>query len=133
MQKICPVVTRNVNNELEILLFKHPLTGIQLVKGTIEKDEEIVKAGLRELKEESGISQVKDTRYLGEWNNPYISQTWHFIHCELDIKLDDNWDFFTQDDGGHIFSFFWHPINESICDECDQMFKDAINYIKQLV
>ncbi|MEF1341314.1 DNA mismatch repair protein MutT, partial [Vibrio rotiferianus] len=34
VDKVCPLVLRNQNSE--ILLFKHPLAGIQLVKGTVE-------------------------------------------------------------------------------------------------
>lgn len=33
--KACPVVLRH-STELEILAFRHPLAGLQLVKGTVE-------------------------------------------------------------------------------------------------
>jgi hypothetical protein len=36
--KACPVILRR-RNQLEILLFEHPLAGVQLVKGTIERSE----------------------------------------------------------------------------------------------
>lgn len=34
VDKVCPLVLRKQNRE--ILLFKHPLAGVQLVKGTVE-------------------------------------------------------------------------------------------------
>lgn len=49
MNKVCPVILRKNNNILEILLFKHPTAGIQLVKGTIEKSEPVFQAAIREL------------------------------------------------------------------------------------
>jgi hypothetical protein len=36
MKKACPIVLRNRNNHQKILVFKHPLAGIQLVKDTVE-------------------------------------------------------------------------------------------------
>ena len=45
MNKACPVILRvNQNNELEILAFKHPMAGNQLVKGTIEDGETLEQA-----------------------------------------------------------------------------------------
>lgn len=39
MKKVVPVILRHQKHEhgLEILAFRHPLAGIQLVKGTIEQ------------------------------------------------------------------------------------------------
>ncbi len=55
--KACPVVLSSVL-PYKILLFRHPLAGVQLVKGTIEKGETPSEAVLRELAEESGISDA---------------------------------------------------------------------------
>ena len=54
MNKVCPVILRKKNQILEVLLFKHPTAGIQLVKGTIEKSERIFQAAIRELYEGIG-------------------------------------------------------------------------------
>ena len=35
VDKACPVVLRHTT-ELEVLAFRHPLAGLQLVKGTVE-------------------------------------------------------------------------------------------------
>lgn len=56
VDKVCPVVLRQGNEGTEILVFRHPLAGVQLVKGTREAGESIAQAALRELAEESGIT-----------------------------------------------------------------------------
>lgn len=55
IEKVVPVIFRNINQTTEILVFKHPIAGIQIVKGTVEVNEELETAALRELYEESGI------------------------------------------------------------------------------
>lgn len=70
IDKVCPVVLRNQNQE--ILLFKHPLAGVQLVKGTVEVfDESYIIAAKRELAEESGITHVRSARYLCSWDSGF--------------------------------------------------------------
>jgi|TARA_R100000027_G_scaffold36772_1_gene27027 8-oxo-dGTP pyrophosphatase MutT (NUDIX family) len=66
MDKACPVVLRNRENQLEILAFRHSLAGIQLVKGTIEPNESSLAASQRELFEEAGRT-LKAEYQLLEW------------------------------------------------------------------
>ncbi len=76
--KVCPVVLRKSGSTVELLLFEHPLAGVQLVKGTLEmKDSAVESAALRELEEESGISKVSSTKYLGSWESGFQNQLWH--------------------------------------------------------
>ena len=49
IEKVVPVIFRNINQRTEILVFKHPIAGIQIVKGTVETNEELEEAALREL------------------------------------------------------------------------------------
>ncbi|EJL7824872.1 NUDIX domain-containing protein [Vibrio parahaemolyticus] len=94
--KVCPVVLRNSGNSSELLLFEHPLADVQLVKGTLElTDVSIESAGLRELKEESGISKVSNTKYLGSWERGFQNQLWHFVLCETEQNLPNRWSFYT--------------------------------------
>ena len=53
IEKVVPVILRDINQRTEILVFKHPIAGIQIVKGTVETNEELEEAALRELYEES--------------------------------------------------------------------------------
>ena len=83
--KACPVVLRTRGSR-EILVFEHPLAGIQLVKGTIELGESPEAAALRELGEESGITSASWVRSLGTWSSfrffwhplfGAVSSQWH--------------------------------------------------------
>ncbi|MBZ0401218.1 NUDIX hydrolase, partial [Acinetobacter baumannii] len=47
IEKVVPGVFRKINNNLEILVVRHPLAGIQIVKGTVEHQEQLEYAALR--------------------------------------------------------------------------------------
>ncbi|MDN3617236.1 NUDIX domain-containing protein [Vibrio gallaecicus] len=129
--KVCPVVLRKSGNNLELLLFEHPLADVQLVKGTLElSDISIESAALRELEEESGLSSVSRTHYLGCWESGFQNHLWHFVLCEIAPKLSNNWSFFTQDDGGHEFNFFWHKIGSKVDFKCHRVFSDGIKQVE---
>ncbi|EGR1758011.1 NUDIX domain-containing protein [Vibrio parahaemolyticus] len=131
--KVCPVVLRKSLSALELLLFEHPLADVQLVKGTLElTDSSVESAALRELKEESGISKVSSTKYLGVWESGFQNQLWHFVLCEVAEDLPNNWSFYTQDDGGHEFNFFWHKLGDSPKFKCHKVFSNAIKQVEIL-
>ncbi|WP_159657767.1 NUDIX hydrolase [Vibrio atypicus] len=131
--KVCPVVLRKSGSTVELLLFEHPLAGVQLVKGTLEmKDSAVESAALRELEEESGISKVSSTKYLGSWESGFQNQLWHFVLCEISENLPNNWRFYTQDDGGHEFSFFWHKLESNPKFKCHKVFSGAIKQVEIL-
>ncbi len=130
--KACPVVLRGSGAEREILVFRHPLAGVQLVKGTVEAGETIPAAALRELKEEAGIQAYRVMRNLGAWESGYEGQVWHFIECEVG-DLPNEWAHFTQDDGGHMFSFYWHPIAKQPCSEWHEVFVKAVQTIQKRI
>lgn len=108
VDKSCPVILR-ARETLEILAFEHPLAGLQLVKGSVEPGEPADLAAVRELVEEAGIqSTVK--RNLGVWRSIVTGHTWAFYECHVAQDLPDTWVHFAEDDGGHEFRFFWHPL-----------------------
>ena len=111
VQKVAPVVLRR-REQLEILAFRHPRAGTQLVKGTWEYGESGEDASLRELAEESGIENANVVKALGQLSFRGIRQHWHFYLCQVPGDLPDNWSFYTEDGGGHLFDFFWHGLNE---------------------
>jgi hypothetical protein len=47
--------------------------------------------------------------------------------------LPDTWDYDTHDDGGHVFSFFWQPLDAPLNDKWNRMYSDAFEYIKKAV
>ncbi len=71
--KACPVVL-STSLPIKILLFRHPLAGTQRVKGTIENGETPGAAALRELEEESGISDAVIGLDLGCWKSDHQDQ-----------------------------------------------------------
>ena len=81
IEKVVPVIFRNINQRTEILVFKHPIAGIQIVKGTVETNEELEEAALRELYEESGISSAHIHSYLGLHHPSEQGPNWHVFIC----------------------------------------------------
>lgn len=112
VHKVAPIVLRRRSEGLEILAFRHPRAGIQLVKGTWEEGEGGEEASLRELAEESGIENATVERELGQLPFRRIRQHWHFYLCRPQGQLPDRWTFFTHDGGGHLFDFFWHELHQ---------------------
>jgi NTP pyrophosphohydrolases including oxidative damage repair enzymes len=108
MKKACPVVLRNQEGDPEILVFKHPLAGTQLVKGTIEPGEADLAAAERELREEAGIA-LRALYQLLEWQRHPDEPIWAICMMESGHNLPEQWQHLCEDDGGHLFEYFWHP------------------------
>ena len=131
--KTVPVVLRSVSGQIEILVFEHPLAGVQLVKGTIEPGERPELAAVRELAEESGLIDVTKTVFWGKQTYADIGQSWYFYRCHFDDELPDKWEFFTADDNGHLFKFYWQPLEAKIDNPLGPVFELARQFIDQLV
>ena len=130
--KVCPVLLRSKHGNLQILAFRHPLAGYQIVKGTIEPDEAPEAAVLRELFEESGINSASIIRHLGIWETGYKNQVWSIYLCQAK-QLADEWIHHTQDDGGLDFSFFWHSLSENPDAAWHPLYRKALQWIKRKV
>ena len=130
VEKVCPVIFREKDSIKEILVFRHPFAGIQLVKGTLEQNEDPNAAALRELAEESGISEVSLIDFKGMLEFEEVNQRWHFYLCKPKEILKESWDFFANDDGGLNFSFFWFRLNETPSDEWHHLHLKALEFIK---
>ncbi|MGE8540789.1 NUDIX domain-containing protein [Acinetobacter sp. ANC 3813] len=133
MEKVCPFILReNTELQTELLVFQHPESGIQLVKGTLESNEAILDAALRELFEESGIIRsTEHCTYIGQ--HPIDALAWHFVAINIDgLILAEQWQYQTLDDYGHIFSFFWMPVPHLLSLDEEHIrpkYLDAIHYI----
>lgn len=128
VDKACPVVLRR-RETLEILAFEHPLAGLQLVKGSVEPGEPTDIAAARELFEEAGI-QGTAVRALGTWRAPVTGHLWAFHECHVAQPLPETWVHHAEDDGGHEFRFFWHPLMSEPSESWHQLFKDALGFIR---
>jgi 8-oxo-dGTP pyrophosphatase MutT (NUDIX family) len=128
--KVCPVVIRGGGADRQILVFRHPLAGVQLVKGTIELDEKPGPAALRELREESGIETAQVSGSLGIWDSGHDGQIWEFVGVRVPRLLPDRWTHRAPDDGGHEFEFFWHDLAQSPSAEWHPLFVAALEFIR---
>ena len=130
IHKVCPVIIRETDGRKEILVFRHPRGDIQIVKGTVEPNENLENAALRELSEESGIENVASVVFKGTWDTTFENQIWHFYLCNVKQNLPENWTFFANDDGGLIFSFFWFDLAKEPTEEWHPLFQGALKYIQ---
>ena len=127
--KACPVVFRD-SLESQILVFRHPLAAIQLVKGTIEAGESSQAAALRELSEESGIHGATVVRDLGLWDAGYDGHIWSFHVCRCDRELPPSWHHQCADDGGLDLQFFWHTLDDDPTEDWHPVFRNALAFIR---
>lgn len=124
--KAVPILFRQKRETREILAFRHPLAGIQIVKGTIEPGEEPKEAACRELSEEAGI-KATSAKSLGT-SDIVIGQTWHFFLMTPVNEPPSEFDHFCQDDGGHVFKFFWHDTSQPMLPPWGLAFRNAVEF-----
>ena len=130
IQKVVPVVLRMWNGRLQILVFRHPLAGIQIVKGTVEHDEPLENAALRELSEESGIDNASVEKFIGVYSPQQTGPDWYVFLCQVNETLADDWIHHCADDGGLNFEFFWHPVFSLPTSEWHMIFQDLLKFIQ---
>ncbi|HUS94641.1 MAG TPA: NUDIX domain-containing protein [Patescibacteria group bacterium] len=65
VDKVTAFITRWQNEKPELLVLHHPLAGRQLPAGTVEINEPLEKALLREVAEETGLVDIEIITYLG--------------------------------------------------------------------
>ncbi len=127
--KAVPVLLREKSGRREILAFRHPKAGHQIVKGTIEPGEAPADAALRELAEESGVTGAQIVADLGASDAIDDGQVWHFFHCTA-AEQPARWVFATLDEGGLLFSFFWQPLDAELTTEWHPASVLAVEYIR---
>ncbi|MFT7773796.1 NUDIX hydrolase [Roseateles sp.] len=128
--KAVAVLLRGEGSDVEVLVFRHPLAGVQLVKGSVEAGESVRDAAVRELAEESGLHTVHE-RSLGSWPSRYQGQVWHFEVVTATTPVRDAWAHLTQDDGGHVFRFFWHRLHAPAGEDWHPVYRDALAELRQ--
>jgi len=130
VEKACAVPFRLAPGELQVLAFRHPLAGHQFVKGSIEPGETPEAAAVRELAEECGLVLPDSPEFLATRPIGEARAIWEFFAFPTN-GLAERWDHHTEDGGGLIFSFFWHPLDESPDDRWHPIFHDAWRVIAE--
>ncbi|KQV72609.1 hypothetical protein ASC90_27505 [Rhizobium sp. Root1220] len=128
VEKACAIVTRTTDQGLTVLAFAHPSAGNQFVKGTIENGEQPRHAAERELREESGLLAPIAMKALGITEVGPERTVWHFFAWHSS-GLPDRWRHATEDDHGHTFSFFWHPLRSSLDENWHPIFHEVFEFI----
>jgi 8-oxo-dGTP pyrophosphatase MutT (NUDIX family) len=105
----------------------HPSAGNQFVKGTIQKGEQPRNAAERELLEESGLVCPFAMEPLGSLAIGPDRVLWRFFAWHS-IGLADRWHHAAEDDFGHTFTFFWHPIRSQLDENWHPIFHEAFEF-----
>lgn len=66
LPKVTALITRSTPDGEQLLLFRHPFAGVQIPAGTVEEDEPLEQAVLREAAEETGLNNLRIVACLGE-------------------------------------------------------------------
>lgn len=72
-EKVSAFITQERNGVTSLLVFRHPIAGIQIPAGSVEEDEDIETAAIRETYEETGLKHVRVEKYLGCFENELTS------------------------------------------------------------
>jgi len=127
IHKAVAAVVRANGAGFELLAFGHPLAGVQLPKGTVEPDETLADAVLRELEEESGLRLAVAPRLIGEWPRVLDGRfgeeasgtlhVWHLFVLEAPAGLPDAWTHEavgSPEEEGLAFAFHWLPLDPGL-------------------
>lgn len=114
IKKAYGYITRVRDGKTQVLVFRHPIAeaGIQIPKGTVKPNENTYDAVIREVKEETGLENIKVERLIAEDNWVNDDGTIHnrFFYKVNVSNTPDSWYYKPTgggDEEGLIFHFFW--------------------------
>ena len=122
VDKACACVLRDGH----LLCFRHPSAGNQLPKGTVEAGESSEAAVVRELAEESGLTQAQVIgkicqyeRIVGGDGHSGVEarHRWHLFHLAVPGAPRAPWRHRVRSDGvddGMVFEYFWQDLAQPI-------------------
>jgi len=140
--KAVAAVLRTGETGREILVFQHPLAGVQLPKGTIEENEGTEAAALRELEEESGLALNCNPMIIGKWTrivqdgrgqeDPLEINEWHVAILQTSADLPNRWVHGAKGspaEEGLLFEFYWLPVDQDLPASLHPLFEDVARMI----
>jgi 8-oxo-dGTP diphosphatase len=116
-RRVLAYITRDTDRGRELLVFEHkhePEAGDQVPAGRLDPGEELEPALLREIAEESGLTDVRVVGELGGSEDHYESRYENRgFHVVSDDDLPDRWEHVVYgdgDDAGLTFEYRWIPL-----------------------
>lgn len=141
VQKACACVVRGAGDLAELLVFDHPTAGTQLPKGTVEPREQPAQAVLRELAEETGLSDLGGPRLLGVWTRTagagpeeagaLEQHDWFVFRIDADNSLPDAWAHAatgSAEEEGLVFGCRWVQLR-TCRQQLHPLFRDAAELV----
>jgi 8-oxo-dGTP pyrophosphatase MutT (NUDIX family) len=118
--KVLAYITRERDGRRELLAFTHrdyPEVGVQVPAGTVEPGEAIEAALLREIREESGLTNLRLARKLAEQEETEWGQIRHVFHLIAPNGTPDRWTHVVHgkgEDAGMVFEYGWIDLSRGV-------------------
>ncbi|QGQ96494.1 NUDIX domain-containing protein [Paenibacillus psychroresistens] len=118
--KVTAYITRFNKGNQQLLVFKekdYEHLGFQVPGGTVEKNEDLQAAIIREIKEEAGINEVSNVKYLGEFTYNMEKPDRIIKRYYYQMQADSP-EYFTHivqsddEDNGWIYEYSWLDLKE---------------------
>lgn len=120
--KVTAYITRFHNGTQQLLVFKeegYEYLGLQVPGGTVENNEDLLNAVIREVKEESGITNLTNIALLGDYT--YSSEKLQSLvkryYYQMEATSPDQFTYIVQsndEDNGWIYNYFWVDMNDKL-------------------
>jgi len=123
VEKVFGYILREDRRKKQLLAFEHkdfPDVPLQVPGGTLKEGEDPIEGLKREVREESGLTDLIDIKMLGEADviSAVDGNEFHayYFRCDVHVNL-DTWDHVVKGDGqdqGLTFSYRWLDPQESL-------------------
>lgn len=120
-------ITRPRARGPEIVVFDHPLAGVQVPAGTLEPGEDPPLGALREAWEETGLEGLELVELLGELHEEAeVVRHRYLFHLASRVATADEWWVRTPDGEGLCWRCRWTPIAEAALVDGQQQWLDRV-------